>query len=300
MKNLLSISILSFSILFFACDNTPSSTTEEESFSMVFMTDIHLQPEKNAVEGFEKAIDTINKLNPDFVLTGGDQIMDALGQTHERADSLYKLYKETVSKINVPVYNTVGNHELYGIYEKSGIDSTNKDYDLGMYKRYFGDPYYSFDHKNWHFMVLQTSYDTPERTYIGKIDKNQLEWIKNDLSKIDKATPIVVSVHIPLITSLTQIGKGSMEPNTEGLVVNNTKEVLELFQEYNLKLVLQGHLHYLEEINAANKIKFITGGAVCAGWWGGAYNFTEEGFLLLTFTKNEVDWKYVDYGWDVK
>lgn len=45
--------------------------SQTDNFSFAFITDIHLQPERNAVEGFLKAIDTINDLNPDFVITGG-------------------------------------------------------------------------------------------------------------------------------------------------------------------------------------------------------------------------------------
>ena len=58
----------------------------DDEFTFVFMTDIHLQSEKHAVDGFLQAIDSVNELNPDFVITGGDLIMDALGQPYRRAD----------------------------------------------------------------------------------------------------------------------------------------------------------------------------------------------------------------------
>jgi len=41
----------------------------------VFMTDVHVAPERHATEGFLQAIDTINKLAPDFVISGGDNIL---------------------------------------------------------------------------------------------------------------------------------------------------------------------------------------------------------------------------------
>ena len=75
----------------------------KDKFSFVFMTDIHVQPELSADKGLMAAIKKVNELNPDFVITGGDLIMDALGQTKERADSLYllnqKLQKQTCLKI---------------------------------------------------------------------------------------------------------------------------------------------------------------------------------------------------------
>ncbi len=58
------------------------------------MSDVHIQNELDAVQGFSQAIDTINKLNPDFVISGGDQVMDALGVSHEEANAVYDLYLE--------------------------------------------------------------------------------------------------------------------------------------------------------------------------------------------------------------
>jgi len=62
---------------------------EDQNFEFVFLTDIHVQPEHQDAEGFSKAIEKVNSINPGFVLTGGDLVMDVLEQTKERADSLY-------------------------------------------------------------------------------------------------------------------------------------------------------------------------------------------------------------------
>ena len=62
-----------------------SSTTEvqnENAFSFAFLTDIHLQPELSAEAGFQWAINEVNKRNPDFVITGGDLVMDVLNQSY--------------------------------------------------------------------------------------------------------------------------------------------------------------------------------------------------------------------------
>jgi len=52
-------------------------TGNNNSFRFVFMTDIHVQPELKADQGFRTAIAKVNELEPDFVITGGDLIMDA-------------------------------------------------------------------------------------------------------------------------------------------------------------------------------------------------------------------------------
>jgi 3',5'-cyclic AMP phosphodiesterase CpdA len=262
------------------------------------MTDIHLQPERNAPKGFLKAIDTVNNLKPDFVLTGGDLIMDALAVSHGRADSLYQLYDSLVSYFEIPVYNTVGNHELYGIYRQSGASPDHADYNTGMYARQLGDPYYSFDHGNWHFIVLNSIQPAPDGKYMGIIDSLQLEWVKSDIQNLSKETPIAISVHIPLITTFHQIKHGPMTPVSPSLVVTNSRELLDLFEGYNLKLVLQGHLHFIEDIQV-NGIQFITGGAVSGKWWKGKNDSTEEGFMLFHVNGEDISWEYVDYGWHV-
>ncbi|MBL7103856.1 MAG: metallophosphoesterase [Bacteroidales bacterium] len=305
MKNFSSIkkSLVIFGLIWFfiSCNsgNVTTQSEDNESFTFVFMTDIHLQPERNAVEGFRQAIDSVNKFNPDFIITGGDLVMDVLGQNYQRADLLYNLYEKTVKSFNMPVYNTMGNHEVFGIYEKSGVEKNHPEYGEKMYENRIGKRYYSFDHKGWHFLILDSVEDTDESSYIGKVDDEQMEWIKSDLEKSNHSTPIVVSVHIPFITSYMQIFYGSLEPNSESLVITNSKEVLELFKDYNLKLVLQGHLHFLEDIYVQGT-HFITAGAVCARWWKGTGHGMEEGFLVVNINGDDFNWEYFDYGWEAE
>lgn len=290
------VAVLAIIQLFSGCNR---DIKEKDSFSIAFLTDIHIQPEENAVAGFTQALDLVNKLNPDFILTGGDLIMDALGQSYGRADSLYNLYQEVIKKSNMPVFNTMGNHEIYGIYKRSSADPANPEYGELMFEKRLGKSYYAFDHKGWKFIIINSIEDTKKGKYVGKIDTAQISWIKSELKNTSPSTPIVISTHIPFITAYTQKYGGSTLPNDSSLVVCNSKEVIDLFNGYNLKLVLQGHLHTVEDIYI-DGIHFITGGAVSAGWWKGPNRGFEEGFMYITFGKNDFRWRYVDYGWDVQ
>ena len=225
--------------------------------------------------------------------------MDALAQTEGRADTLYNLYLEAIKEIDMPIYNTIGNHELFGIYEKSGIDPSHEFYGDKMFANRIGEKHYAFNHKGWRFYILDAIDETEERTYYGHIDQEQMDWLKQDLNSVDKNTPIAISVHIPFITVQTQLLQGPLAPNGPGSVITNGQEVLELFKDFNLKLVLQGHLHFLEDIYAQG-IHFITGGAVSAAWWNGPRNGMEEGFLLVKVSDDELTWDYIDFGWEVE
>jgi 3',5'-cyclic AMP phosphodiesterase CpdA len=289
------------SLLIFVGCNQPSSktaVTEEDGFSFAFLTDIHLQPEQGAETGFQWAIREVNKLHPDFVITGGDLVMDVLNQSYGRSDSLYKLYKELSGKFEMPVYNTMGNHENYGWQRNEEGIEQHPEYGKLMYEQRIGPRYYSFDHKGWHFIILDDVYLKEPGVYAGKVDDEQLAWIIRDLEQVDINTPIAISAHIPFITSASQISRGSMAANTEGSVVSNSLDVLRLFSDYNLKLVLQGHLHFLEDIYIQNQVHFITGGAVSGRWWNNEPDSKpEEGFVMIHIKGEELKWEYVDYGW---
>ena len=280
-----------------SCSEQKGKLIEKNHFKFAFITDIHLQPERLATEGFQQAIDTINKMNPDFVITGGDLIMDALEQTHGRADSLYKLYNKTVKNFEMPVYNTMGNHEIYGIYKKSGADRNHPEFGENMFEKRLGKSYYSFNHKGWHFIIL----NSVDETYIGgdyegNVDKKQMEWLKKDLVDVDPKTPIVISTHIPFSTVFWRIYDSPTKPNNSNIVVKNTPEILKLFEGHNLKLVLQGHMHIIEEVKV-NGITYLTAGAISGRWWTGPYQGFEEGFVMIDVIDDDFTWEYVDYGW---
>lgn len=287
----LTITLIVFLALFFR--------KKSDSFSFVFITDIHLTYERNAIPGFKKAIEEVNRLKPEFVITGGDLVMDVLGQRYSFADSLYNLYSETVKEIRVPVYNTMGNHEIYGIYSRSGADLAHPEYGEKMYEKRLGKSFYSFVHKRWKFFILNSVEDTGKEKYIGLIDSTQMGWLKEELQKTDTLTPLIIVTHIPFITVNSQVYRYSTAPNDSGTVVVNSREILSLFRHHNLKLVLQGHLHLVEDI-FIDGIRFVTGGAVSANWWRGPYRGDEEGFILVKVKDKGFSWKFIDYGWEAK
>lgn len=64
----------------------------------------------------------------------------------ERGYLPFTLDKAMCEGFNMPVYNTMGNQDLFDIYEESPEDESHPDYKYGLFERYLGDTYYSFDH----------------------------------------------------------------------------------------------------------------------------------------------------------
>jgi hypothetical protein len=133
------------------------------------------------------------------------------------------------------------------------------------------------------------------RKYIGGVDSTELEWLKSDLSKND-GKPVVAVTHIPLVTASTQFLRGALVRNPPQSVIGNAKDVWRVFEDSDLRLVLQGHLHLVEEIDWRS-IKIVTGGAVCGGWWKGPNYGFPEGFVVADVRDGKIDWYYETYGW---
>lgn len=267
------------------------SDTAKSSFEFVFMTDIHLRPDMDAPKGYKMAIDATNQLNPDFVLTGGDLIFDALRGNQNRSDSLFILFVEMSKGFNMPLYPCIGNHDLFAVYEESPENESHPDYKYGMFERYFGNTYYSFDHKGWKFIVLNSLDVTEDKRYKGYVNDIQIEWLKKELLNMNKSTPIVIVTHIPLICTWQFVNGGSR-------TVDNATEVLQLFSDHNLKLVLQGHIHWKEHGFINDRFHFITGGSIAGNGWKGRRHNTKEGFVHIKVNGEDISWEYVDHGWE--
>ncbi|MCK5220594.1 MAG: metallophosphoesterase [Candidatus Aminicenantes bacterium] len=293
MKRTLIPVLLIFILIFTTYCNEPDKS---ESFSFVFMTDVHLKPENNAPEGFKKAIAKINSLEPAFVISGGDQIDDALEQSYERADLLFNMYSEIVKNLEMPIYNVLGNHDIFGIYKKSGIDPAHPLYGKKMFEKKLNKKQYSFDHKGWHFIILDSVQPAEGDSYTGEIDPQQMNWLKTHILVLNKKTPVVLATHVPFYTIMPQLDKRF---KYEKFSISNSTDVLELFKDHNLKFVLQGHVHNYEAI-FSNGIWFISGGAVSANWWEGQLHGMEEGFVEFHINGEEFTWQYIDYDWEVR
>lgn len=273
-----------------------SGVAATNEWAFVHFTDPHIQPELKAAEGCHKAFRRITALKPDFAVSGGDLVFDVLAVDRPRADTVFRMYKESVKHLEVPLHNTIGNHDVFGLYTKSGIAPTDEKYGKKMFEDLIGKPYYSFDHKGWHFIVLDSIGMTPERQYIGHIDEKQLAWLKNDLRTAGTSVPIVVVTHIPLLSTFPQM-VNAPGASTAGVLVTNVRDVLAALAPYKVKAVLQGHTHICEVVRFKDT-QFITSGAVSGNWWRGKRFGFDEGFAVLTIKGEEISWRYETYGWE--
>lgn len=272
----------------------PTANAGPGAFEFIFFTDTHIEPELNASKGCGLCFKKIRSLHADFAIQGGDHVFDALGVGRSRATALYDLYAKTEQDLGLKVHHTLGNHDTFGIYPASGVGPTEPGYGKRMYEERLGATYYSFDHKGYHFVVLDSIQSTEDRSWEARIDLEQLAWLKKDLERIPTHMPVIVIVHVPLVTAAAAYGPPRAGKENQ-LSVMNAHEVLALFAGHNVLAVMQGHLH-INEMVSFRGISFVTSGAVCGNWWHGTRWGTPEGFTVVSLRNGRMDWRYETYG----
>src|SRR5690606_11841939 len=108
---------------------------------------------------------------------------------------MWAAYKDGIAKIGIPFFQVIGNHDKQ---EATDTESDN----ARLFKKQFGPTYYSFNRGKVHYVVLDDIRYKTIKEYDGHISIEQLAWLKKDLSHVPKNHLIVISLHIPVHTSV--------------------------------------------------------------------------------------------------
>lgn len=253
-----------------------------QNFSFVYLPDIHLRPESTIAAGFDKMVSIVNKLHPDFVLTGGDMIYTAKTVNGQKAAILFDYMDKKFQKFKMPVYLTMGNHENVGITKESGIDKTDPDWGKQMFERRYNKRYYSFVFDGWKFFILDgIKIRELEKDYTQGIDLEQIKWLSHELAMTDTTMPVVISMHTPFVNPHEVISSGS------GPVSPVCDSVLKMFSRHNLKMVLEGHTHLYMNLYY-DGIYYLSGGS--------SEIYTDginHGFLFVRVKNTQEDVKFI-------
>jgi 3',5'-cyclic AMP phosphodiesterase CpdA len=238
-----------------------------KNFSFAYISDSHIQHisgtkfVRNWDRGLIRAVAETNLLNPkpDFVMFGGD--LAQLG-TREELDH----GAEMLAKLDYDVRCVMGEHDYY--------------LDLGEYwSELYGPHYYSWDHKGVHFVTLNSiltyhewtheRWPTAEQRMLEMagldnpngspfmVGEEQREWLRKDLAKIPRDTPVVVFSHSPI----QKIYKGW------NFWTEDAEQVRALLQPFDDVTVVYGHVHQIQY----NQLGNITFHAVMATAWPWPY-----------------------------
>lgn len=271
------------------------------------LTDIHVKPERIAENGMAAALAAVNNMpdKVDFIINGGDSIMNAASFSKEKVKEQWQSYHAVMRNNNsLPIHSCIGNHDLYGW----AIPGTNhKEGKLWAMEEYGMDsPYYTFSKNGWHFIVLDSIHARKSVPgYYGKIDLNQMQWLKNTLMQLPSNEPICVVSHIPIL-AVCSFFDTSYVNNNHWFVPDNTlhsdaKELRDLFLlNKNVKACLSGHIHLIDHVNYLST-DYYCNGAVSGAWWKGNHQQFPPSFIIMNFyddgsTEREVhyyDWNSI-------
>jgi predicted phosphodiesterase len=275
------------------------------------LTDSHIQPERGGDAGLAACLAHAqsHQQKPDFIVTGGDAVMDVFEAKEGRARQLAKLYKEVwAGNCGLPTEHCIGNHDIYGWNKKnSGTSGTEADWGKKFAMELFGItmPYRFFDRAGWRFLVLD-SVQPKDQGYVAFCEDAQWEWLRSTLNATPKATPVCVVSHIPIL-SLAALTYGKPRPLDQrgtdqpiGASAQHTdcEALHELFKSHGgVKLCLSGHQHLLDRCET-DGITYICDGAVSGAWWKGACQGVPEGYGLVDlYDDGSFQHQYVPYGW---
>jgi 3',5'-cyclic-AMP phosphodiesterase len=278
------------------------STQKQTPIRIAHITDIHIQAHIGAAKGFERCLHHIqNQKNKiDFIINGGDSIMGAHGASDANLSKQWELFKSIIKNENqLPIYNCLGNHDLNR--KNLNLKGFNDSKKTALDQIYLPKSYYSFSKNNWKVIVLDSIQAKFEgKGYQGKIDDEQMYWLKSELKETYKYTHILIVSHIPILSACVFLD-GKNFKNGEWRVPetwmhSDAEDLIELFNKYpNIKLAISGHIHLKDKIEY-NQITYCCNGAVSGNWWMGSYKQTQPGYAVIDlYEDGTFENKYLTY-----
>ena len=286
-----------------------AETPGKDSLRFVFATDSHLMV-NNALrsdEGLVACLKSIEAIypKPDFVLCGGDL-------THESPELEFLAAEQLIDRFltlwrnhtQVPTFFTFGNHDFAGT-KNASVARGDPRYGKGLYRMRLGldRTYYAFERGGWRFIILDDVLPQPGGSYIGEYAEEQLAFLRSQLAERPQI-PTVLCGHIPSFSVLPELNdftkmEGATLRTPASLVADNPAALRQVLVETNanVKIVLAGHLHHLEQIQV-DGVSFLNAGAICGNWWKGKQMGCPEGYLVLDLRADgSFSAEYRSYDW---
>lgn len=235
---------------------------DQTNHTMLYFGDLHMA---NRTKDRLQLIKFVNEIN-DYIqarpaekiyaMTLGDMTWDAFWYSDNYC---FAEYLSDMNQIrNLQIFHTIGNHD-HELKEEGDWKTALR------YKAEMTPNYYSFNIGDVHYIVLddikcKNTKDSKSSTYDMTLIDDVLNWMKEDLKYVEKTTPLVITMHAPLL-------KYNGSDN-----LTNAAAFRAALSGYAKVTLFSGHTHDVYN-NTKDGITEMNSGAVCgAWWWAGSYN----------------------------
>jgi Icc protein len=287
-----------------AAGSGPADDAVQKPFSFVHLTDMHVTTKRWGDKGYRTCVESVRRLQPRpaFALMGGDLAFDGLYTPKPDFEEQIRLYKEISDSLGIPYYNCMGNHDALGWSSRRKV--ATDDPDLGkkmiMDRLEWENAYYSFDCGGWHFVVLDSIFPIQADhgpTYEPRIGPEQQEWLAYDLGAA-AGKPTVAVTHIAAFCNQGQLqGNPNRKAMDGSMVLWDTRELRTILERHEVKALLQGHSHDIEEYRY-NNVWYLTSAAVSGAWWAGSWVGSDPGYTLFQCDGDRLTWTHRTFAWE--
>lgn len=175
--------------------------------------------------------------------------------------------KEVFTRLGVPVYPVIGNHDYLTPSDRSAyMDAFPKRLN------------YHFEHHGWQFVGLDSS--EGQLYQDTNISPDTLHWLDDNLWRLKRRKPTILFTHFPLGEKVRYRPK-------------NADAVLERFRDFNLQAVYNGHFHSFTERKLGSTV--LTTNRCCALKRGNHDGTKEKGYFLCTIRAGAIQREFIEY-----
>ncbi|OPZ92737.1 MAG: Calcineurin-like phosphoesterase [candidate division TA06 bacterium ADurb.Bin417] len=192
-------------------------------FRFAQISDPHISAANSAYQQkFSAAVETANRLKPDFVLITGDLAVPA------DAEENWKKYAELRGGLAAPVYEVPGNNDM------------QKDASFGHYEKYARPAAsYAFEHKGFRFVCLNDIfYSEGEKAASHRGRITDFAWLEKEFETGRTGKGIILVAHIPASDTL---GGGNTVNEHGG--ATGRYQLYPLLEKYRVAAFIAGHVH---------------------------------------------------------
>ena len=274
-------------------------------FKAAFLSDVHVKPTETAEQGMRRAYRHVNAVKPsvDFIINGGDAIMDALNASKDKVQKQWDVWNSVLKDENrLPMHHCIGNHDAWGWQMTDPEVKNDPLYDKKwvMLQHGMNERFYHFEHKGWKFIVLDSAQEN-NGGYIARLDEPQFAWLENELKQTDAALHVCIVSHIPIVSFCPAVFYDKNEPNgdwkiSRALLHVDSRRITDMFKSFqNIRCCLSGHIH-LQDMVEYRGISYFCNGAVSGDWWNGPFKGFDPAYAVFEFgEKGDVKRTMINY-----